>query len=188
MAKPEDIIEVIVKSFELDIAGEEYSSTWKSPKWFLPLQSIRDSGGVGSMGLDGYQFSNLLRKEGYRYDCPIEVVQVDGYYYIIEGHHRNCSMAYIGKTLVPYEVIARDDEIIPGKTESAREWVYRYLEMGGRYRLMLYDHESAVYPKVETGDGKTREYWYTDLYGTYPEIPEKYLKENTGKNTNSEER
>lgn len=51
----------------------------------------------------------------------IEVINVDNLNYIIEGHHRNFAAAYAGKTLVPYSVLAKNDEEIPNYRNTARE-------------------------------------------------------------------
>ena len=55
--------------------------------------------------------------------------------YIIEGHHRNFAAAYAGNTLVPFEVIAKDDEEIPKYGGIARK---RAESISLRY---LYGHE-----------------------------------------------
>ena len=170
MAKLDDIIEVITKSFELDKNGKEYSKMWRSPQWFLPLQDIMDTGGAGDLGLDSNQFEKMIKKDGYRYDCPITAIQVDGYYYIIEGHHRNFVMGYMGKTLIPYQIIGKDDEIMQGYKSTARERVYPLLREDRRkyYLSTIYDHEEC-FPDV-VKDGEERPYYYTDIYGAYPEI------------------
>ena len=54
-------------------------------------------------------------------DKPIEVVEASGYKGIIEGHHRNFACAILGKTLIPYKVIAKDDEKIPYGGGTARQ-------------------------------------------------------------------
>lgn len=170
MAKLQDIIEVITNSFELEKEGKHFSKTWRSPKWFLPLQNIQSTGGSGGLGLDSNEFEKMLREEGYNYDCPINVVQVDGYYYIIEGHHRNFVMGYMGKTLIPYEVIARDDETIPGYSVTARDRVDDYLKMGIAYKSMIYDHEECFSDIDENGKRTKSQYYYKNIYGDYPEL------------------
>lgn len=172
MTNLEDIIEVISKSFELEKQGKHYAKTWRSPQWFLPLQDIRSTGGTGAMGMDSNEFEVMLRKEGYNYDCPITVIQVDGYYYIIEGHHRNFVMGFMKKTLVPYDVIARDDEIIPGTHNTARQRIEPFLRKDNKnyFLSMIYDHEDIFPKKIE--NEKKRPYYYTDIYGEYPKEKE----------------
>ena len=51
-----------------------------------------------------------ITKNGYDQNYPIEVVEYNNKKYIIEGHHRNFAAAYEGNTLVPYEVLSKDDD------------------------------------------------------------------------------
>lgn len=170
MANPNDTVEVITKSFELKKQGKEFSKKWRNPKWFLPLQDILSTAGTGGAGLDIEQFAEMLEKNGYDYNCPIETIQVDGYYYIIEGHHRNFAMSFMGKTLLPYDVIATDDELIPEYSITARDRAYAYLKMGQTYKTMIYDHEEAFRCYNEDGKLVKDKYYYSDLYGKYPEM------------------
>lgn len=118
----EDIAETISKCLELELSNKPYGKMWTSPKKLLPLQDERDtySAGFGS----GMTFAELMEKikdEGYDPSSEVEVVLVDNRLYIIEGHHRNFIEGQMGKTLVPYNIIAKDDEKIQYYGNTARQ-------------------------------------------------------------------
>ena len=96
------------------------------------------------------ELEDRIKKNGYDPESSIEVISVDGVKYIIEGHHRNFAAAHAGKQLIPYEVIAQDDEKIPYYGGIARDRA-KYANIGN-----LYGHEwiidnnfsySEVYPE-----------------------------------------
>ncbi len=117
---PTEIADTIIKCVNCYEKNEDFSKKWASPKIFLPLQHERDT-----LGGLLYTFEDMIKsinELGYLPNKNIEVINVDGLNYIIEGHHRNFAAAYVGKTLVPYEVIAKDDEQIEKYTKNtARE-------------------------------------------------------------------
>lgn len=117
---PTDISQTILECFKCYENDEDFSKKWASPKTFLPLQAERDTlGGIL------YTFDDMIKSIkdfGYFPNSNIEVVNVDGLNYIIEGHHRNFAAAYIGRTLVPYEILAKDDEKVSEHSKNtARE-------------------------------------------------------------------
>lgn len=116
----EDIADTIEKCLELDIKDRTYGKMWTSPKKLLPLQDEMSTISKGTF----YTLQELrdkIEKEGYNPSSEIEVVNVDGRLSIIEGHHRNFAAGHLGKTLVPYNVIAKNDENLPGSKNTARQ-------------------------------------------------------------------
>lgn len=113
---PTEIADTIIKCINCYEKNEDFCKKWASPKTFLPLQRERETlGGIL------YTFEDMIKsieEFGYFPDSNIEVVSVDGINYIIEGHHRNFAAARLGKTLVPYEVIAKNDEQIEQYTRN----------------------------------------------------------------------
>lgn len=137
-ATPSDIADVILQCEKYYEEGKEFGQKWASPQIFLPLQTERDT---LSKGMSMYNLEELIKnieKDGYFPDKNIEVVEVDGLNYIIEGHHRNFAAAYAGNTLVPFKVIARDDEEIPKYGGIARD---RAESISLNY---LYGHEGFI--------------------------------------------
>lgn len=106
----EDTAETILTCLNCYINRQSFSKKWTSPKTLLPLQREEDTLGEGGSFYDLEELADKIQEEGYKPDEAIEVAEVDGVKYIIEGHHRNFAAATIKKTLVPYEVIAKDDE------------------------------------------------------------------------------
>lgn len=113
---PEDISTTILECLKCYETDKPFCKKWTSPKTFIPLQSERAT-------LDGvlYTFDDItksIKNFGYLPESNIQVANVDGINYIIKGHHRNFAAAYLGKTLVPYEVIAKDEEVISQYTQK----------------------------------------------------------------------
>ena len=135
----DDIADTILECQKSYEEGKTFGKFWASPEIFLPLQSERttyEKQSFSSMNL--VELSEEIKTKGYIPSKEIETVNVDGKYYIIEGHHRNFASLLAGKTLIPYTVIAEDDEKIPGSDYSARTRA-KALNKG-----ILYGHEYLV--------------------------------------------
>ncbi len=106
-AKSEEVAKTILKCEELERQGKPYDNLWASPKQMLPLQTERLTLGMGSEEtIDS--IVQKIKQEGYRPNEGIDVVEVDGEKYIIEGHHRNFGNALAGNTLIPYHVLNKE--------------------------------------------------------------------------------
>lgn len=156
-SSPESIAHIIMECSDRYQDGEEYAKHWASPEIFVPLQREMDTLGPAS-----YTFEEMvesIKTNGYFPDNSIEVVNVDGVNYIIEGHHRNFGAAYVGEELVPYEVIAKDDEQIPWYSNTARQRADS-ARMGN-----LYGHEGFLdnLERKITGDPKAS-FSYAKIY------------------------
>ena len=120
-SSPSDIAEVILECENYYEKNQEFGKKWTSPEELIPLQGERDTLGRGKSGYDFEEIAESVKKKGYLPNQVIEVINVDNLNYIIEGHHRNFAAAYAGKTLVPYSVLAKNDEEIPNYRNTARE-------------------------------------------------------------------
>lgn len=120
-SSPSDIAEVILECERYYENNQKFGKKWTSPEELIPLQKERDTLGKGESGYDFEEIAESVKKEGYLPNQVIEVINVDNLNYIIEGHHRNFAAAYAGKTLVPYCILAKDDEEIPNYRNTARE-------------------------------------------------------------------
>lgn len=120
-SSPSDIAEVILECENYYEKNQEFGKKWTSPEELIPLQRERDTLGRGESGYDFEEIAESVKKKGYLPNQVIEVINVDNLNYIIEGHHRNFAAAYAGKTLVPYSVLAKNDEEIPNYRNTARE-------------------------------------------------------------------
>lgn len=153
----EDISDTILTCLDCYTKGEPFAKNWTSPKILLPLQSELDTIKDGSC-YSLTELEEVIKEEGYKPECAIEVIEVEGIKYIIEGHHRNFASAHLKKTLVPYEIIARDDEeIIYGK-QTARQ------RANSVRRCDLYNHEWLIDEKFS----------YNEVYpGIYNRLKER---------------
>lgn len=128
------------------------------------------------MGKDIEGFREMLKEKGYDVKEAIEVLSVDGVDYILEGHHRNFAAALNHMTLVPYKIVAKDDEKMPGAINTARQYAYAYIEDQREYlSRYVYDHEE-FFRKIKDEKGQEIEpnFTYAEVYGgKYPSIPKK---------------
>ena len=160
-ASIDDEANTILKCLSYYIDGKPFAKNLTSPKTLLPMQGIRETVGRATYTFD--EMIDKIDKEGYLPDKPIEVIEADGYKGIVEGHHRNFAMADLGKTLVPYEVIARDGEKIPYSGGTAKQRINSLKSSD------LFDHE----PFFE-GEGKDEQFSYEYIYpGIYTKLIEK---------------
>lgn len=134
----EDISSTILTCLDYYTHGKGFVKKWTSPKTLLPLQNERATLAKGTSSLNLEEFQEMVKENGYSPDIPILIIEVDGRRYIIEGHHRTFSSARLEKTLVPYEVIAKDDEEIPLYGRIARD---RAKDLSIEY---LYGHEWLI--------------------------------------------
>ena len=153
----EDIASVIEQCVELDLEEKSYGKMWTSPKKLLPLQSEIDTMEAGwDSNLTLEELATKIRKEGYNPASKIEVIEVDGRLYILEGHHRNFAAAKAGNTLIPYSVVAKNDEMTPYGLR-ARERVNKY----SFYIENLQGHERFL----DKEEGKiTKWFSYNEIY------------------------
>lgn len=161
-SKTEDISNTILKCLNSYINQEEFAKKWASPKTLLPLQRELDTLGMASYSFD--EMLESMQKRGILPNKPIETVEVEGKQYIIEGHHRNFAAGYLGKTLVPYEVIAKGDDKIKkygGATAKQRADSLTEAYLRGHEWMFEQQGDSFSYESI------------------YPDIYEKlYQKEN----------
>lgn len=135
-----DISDTILDCQYCSQQGIPFSKKWASQKIFLPLQSEIQTYARKTPKADSMeQLAEKIEKNGYIPSEAIEVVNVDGYLYIIEGHHRNFASVYANKSLIPYQIIAENDEEIPGYgSNTARQRAERLSHsnlMGHEYIL-----------------------------------------------------
>lgn len=158
----EDITQLIEQCLELELQGEKYSKDWTSPKKLLPLQNERQT--ISHLE----EVIKVIEQIIYDPVAKIEIIEVEGRKYIIDGHHRNFARAFIGKSLVPYDVIARENEELPKDCGNTAKERAKSLSRGD-----LLGHESFFDIKDE--NGKIIEYFsYNQVYpGIYKELEER---------------
>ena len=153
----EDIANTILKCLDCYTKGEPFAKKWTSPKLLLPLQREKTTRSKGECGKTFEEVSEIIKLNGYHQNSDIKVVEVDGYLYIIDGHRRNFGAAFADNTLIPYKVIAKNDELLPEKyrensNETARNRINLARNLGDldAYSWMLGEEFSygEVYPGI----------------------------------------
>ena len=165
-----DIADVIETCLEYKMQLKTFSKLWASPKKMLPLQSELSTLRDGSQCSSIDEVIKSIKENGYKPDEEIDVIEVDGIKYIIEGHHRNFGAAVAGKTLIPYTIIAKDDEIVPYYSTSTTA-----RQRAKTTSTYLYGHEWLIEKKGE-------KFSYNQIY---PGIYDKLKKEEQGNNDQS---
>lgn len=157
-----DIAEAIIKCEQQYIKGKPFAQKWISPKKLLPMQKEYETLGRGSL----YNMDELLeyiKSNGY---CPYEeitVIRANNKLAIMDGHHRNFAMAMLGKTLVPYYVMNKDNENLPGQKNTANTMI-QGLERGN-----LIAHEWMI----------DKNFSYEEVYpGIYKELDNNSIGED----------
>lgn len=133
----EDISDAILNCLDRYQVGRSVPKKWTSPKLLLAAQSVRDT----------YHISDIresIKENGFNPDFYVDVVQVKDLLFINDGHHRNFGALLEGKTLVPYYVIAKDEEVVPGSRNQARDFIPYNLT----YIYDHFDHADEVYPNL----------------------------------------
>ena len=123
----DDISNSILECSDLYYQNKYFPKNWASPKVFLPLQPERVTIGKASYSMD--EMIESMKKYGYISSMPIRIVEFNRMKGIVEGHHRNFGAALNGITLIPYTVMAKDNEeaenFLKGATTSklhTHEW------------------------------------------------------------------
>lgn len=154
-ATPTEIAQTILQCFNSKVNEEKFAKRWTSPKALIPLQDVTATAENCCDGRSFNELSEIIKADGYIPSKPIETIRVDGILYIKDGHHRNFAAANAGKTLVPYYVVATDDEKLPdfpnetarGRAEAAEiEYLYNHEEVF-RKTAPSFTYES-IYPGI----------------------------------------
>ena len=132
-SKVEDISSTIVRGLEAYVKDEYVAKKWASPRVFLPTQSVRDTWLGVTEPIEKIEES--IKNNGYDMKREIDIIEVDGIKYLINGHHRNYAAALLGETLIPYVEIGKDDEQMLDRRCTAREFSKTV------QKTYLWDHE-----------------------------------------------
>ena len=133
-ANVEDVAEILIAGEENYRNGKFYPKNWASPTYFLPLQLGRITGSPTFWGNTIESLAEDIKKYGYDPIAGIlEIVELNGNKFLLEGNHRTFGALSAGKTLLPYEVTHKDDKIAKDRTDiitskSYLEYLYDYAE------------------------------------------------------------
>lgn len=152
-ATTQDICDTIIKCEKYDRDRKSYAKNWTNPKIFLPTQSIRDT-----FNINHEKTNQSMKENGYFPDYPIAAIQTDldgiDYVFAYDGHNRMCCAIKNGITLVPYVIVAKDDEKVPLTNVSIKSY------LKGEFKpINAYDHEDCM-----------RIRYVPDIYEKYPDV------------------
>ena len=133
----EAMAKLIAESMELKNSGaKDIPRYWTSPKIFLPTQSIRTTG----EGMDN--ITKSIKKYGFTRSRYIDAVKVDDILFAWDGHHRCYCAILAGIELIPYQVIAKDDDFVYESHNTVKELVLPMV-FYEKYNSQLYDYEDV---------------------------------------------
>lgn len=118
---------------------------WLSPKTIFPSQHVRSLGSEDALSL-----YDSIETHGFNSNFPVEVVFVEGSFFLVDGHRRTAAALRSGVRMIPAELLATDDEECCGGV-SAKQFV------SDSFRLhQIYDWEDCLkfrfgrYPQFDT--------------------------------------
>jgi len=106
---PEIIADTILKLHKTWLIRKDITKYWLPPKLLFPTQKIEKLG--RSQNQDVY---NSIKKNGFDYDYPVEIIFCKGNYFILNGHLRVSASIYSGISLIPIIVAGEDQDCIFG--------------------------------------------------------------------------
>lgn len=161
-ATVEDIADIVDRCMEAQNEQKQFSRYWKSPKQFMPIQSIMQTfNGNADSGMTLKEWKNRIAENGVDIESPIAIIKVGETFFVRDGHHRNFGAALAGKTLIPYDIKWRDDSDYNGM--KARDFITYSVLGDWKYDRDLYEYEEflstdekhfsymTIYPGIEKG-------------------------------------
>lgn len=165
---PGDVVsKVIIECFNKFKQKQEFHKKWASPKIFLPTQDIMTT----------LAPTSNTKKGNFYLSNPISVFKLQSMFFTLNGHHRCYTAISDGIDAIPYELVAKDDEIIPKIMMSPRKMINQIISIYD-YSSLLIEYEE-IFKKLANGKIP---YKYIDAY------PEIYNLKNNILNKEGEDR
>ena len=175
-ATPDDIAKNIIRCSKAYHSIENGKRPYIPKRWCSPKQLLPgDNNEVHTYDRATFtleEMQEIIKADGYRLDCPIDIVEVDGIKMIVEGHHRNFASALNGETLVPYSVRAREDEPTGILGQTAREYFGNTIRKGHLWgHEQFFDDNEGLKKATTEEERKKCMFSYNSIYpGIYNEI------------------
>lgn len=133
----EELADIIIEGEKAYRKGKPYPKTWASPLNFLSVQKGRETSDSTIKSL-----ADIIKKEGYDpIKGTLDIAEEAGVKYVLNGNHRTMATLSTGRTLLPYDIIYKDDqysrqvaeEIYNDETlECIYDWIEFIVGFGGR--------------------------------------------------------
>lgn len=109
----QELAEIIINGEEKYRNGEEFPKTWKSPALFLLSRKIGETTVKSSLGFTIEEIAKQIKENGYNPNIgEITAMQKGKTTILKDGHHRSMAVLASGKTLIPYHIQNKDDEVV----------------------------------------------------------------------------
>lgn len=138
----EELADIIIEGEKAYREEKTYPKTWASPLNFLSTQKGRETSSESWRGNTIESLAENIKKEGYDpIKGTLDIAEEDGVKYVLEGNHRTMAALSAGKTLLPYDVIYKDDkysrqaaeEVYNDRTlERIYDWIEYIVYYGGK--------------------------------------------------------
>lgn len=136
-----ELANIIIEGEKAYREEKAYPKTWASPLTFLTVQKGRETSSESIRGNTIESLAEVIKKEGYDpIKGTLDMAEEDGVKFLLEGNHRTMAALVAGKTLLPYDVIYKDnqwskeaaEEVYSDETnERIYDWI-EYIEYCGR--------------------------------------------------------
>jgi hypothetical protein len=130
-------VQTILDCEELYRNGEKYAQKWTSPIMLLPTQELDEAYSMNNSRAE--KIKESINKDGFKRQKPINVIKSGRFNFVYDGHHRKKAAIDLGKTLVPYKIMAKDDENF--YESSTREYIYRIISIPNYTSSILKEYE-----------------------------------------------
>lgn len=130
----EELANIIIEGEKTYREGKPYPKTWASPLNFLSVQKGRETSSKSISGNTIESLAEIIKKDGYDpIKGTLDIAEEAGVKYVLEGNHRTMAALSTGKTLLPYDVIYKDDQYSRQATEEVYndktlERIYDWIE------------------------------------------------------------
>lgn len=138
----DELAGIIIEGEKSYREGKYYPKTWASPLHFISIQKGRQTSAESVMGNTIESLAESIKREGYDpIKGTLDVAEENGVKYVLEGNHRTMAALSAGKTLLPYDVIYKNDqysrqaaeEVYNDKTlERIYDWIEYIVYYGGK--------------------------------------------------------
>lgn len=115
----DELANIIINGEETYRNGTYYPKNWRSPALFLPSQRIGETLSCSPIGFRIEDIVQSINEDGFDpLQGEINTIEQDNINVLKDGHHRSIAALASGKTLIPYNIVHKDDDFSKKYLES----------------------------------------------------------------------